>query len=89
MELERFCADMAQAPLQPGATFRDISDSRDSLRKMRENGTALRTSRDGGGGLSLILSLTVRPAGPVGKFRSYRSSSSVLVRTAGPNMSTC
>lgn len=40
MELERFGADMKQAPLAPGASFRDVSASSTALRTMRENATA-------------------------------------------------
>lgn len=39
-ELERFGVDMAQAPLVPGATFRDVSRSRDPILTMRRNTTA-------------------------------------------------
>jgi hypothetical protein len=40
-ELERFESDMKQAPLVPGATYRQLSDgSREALRRMRENATA-------------------------------------------------
>jgi hypothetical protein len=40
MELERFGADMMQAPLVAGTGFRDVSSNASALNKMRANATA-------------------------------------------------